>query len=449
MDARDTIAAISTAPGEGGIAIVRVSGPEARSVFLAAFQPARPDAQVRSHRLMYGTAVGADGEALDEVMGVWMKAPNTYTREDVAEIHCHGGSACAARVLRRVLEAGARCAQPGEFTRRAYESGRIDLSRAEAVMQLVGAQGEAARRAAVGQMRGGVAAFVSGVVASIEDMLARIQAAVDFPDEVDEEAVASELVPELESLAGEIERRADPRRARVLREGASVVIAGLPNAGKSSLMNALLNCERAIVTDIPGTTRDVLSERMHIGGREVRLCDTAGIRESGDAIERMGVARAREELSCADVVLLLLDESRALTQGDRALLDEADARYILCLNKTDLPARLDESCLPPLEVKRICARTGEGVEALVEAIGRRLRAGGDEETAFTVERQLRLAREAADCLRRCAEALLQGFSPDVIAPDLLNACRLLDGVTGRDASEEVISAVFAKFCVGK
>ena len=248
---RDTIAAISTAPGAGGIAIVRLSGPRAEAILRAAFRPANDKADLSGRRLTYGAAVDEDGAAIDEAMAVLMRAPHTYTREDVAEIHCHGGSACASAVLRRVLLLGARAAEPGEFTRRAYENGRIDLSRAEAVMQLVGAQGEAARRAALRQMRGGVASFVEGAVQQLTDMLSRIQAAVDFPEEVDEAAVAAQVRAELEELAGQIERRADPKRARMLREGASVVLCGRPNVGKSSLMNALLSAERLLSPIFP------------------------------------------------------------------------------------------------------------------------------------------------------------------------------------------------------
>lgn len=446
---RDTIAAISTAPGEGGIAIVRVSGPRAGEILAAAFHPARAGAQMRSHMLRYGTAVEENGAAIDEAMAVFMKAPNTYTREDVAEIHCHGGGACAAAVLRRVLALGARAAEPGEFTRRAYESGRIDLSRAEAVMQLVGAQGEAARRAALRQMRGGVSAFVGDAIAQLTDILSRIQAAVDFPEEVDEEAVSAEIRVEIEEIAARIERRIDPRRARILREGASVVLAGRPNVGKSSLMNALLNCERAIVTDIPGTTRDVLSERFELDGRVVRLSDTAGIRESEDSIERIGVQRAQSEVEGADAVLLVLDRSQPLTDADRELISLADERYILCLSKADLPCRLEADLPRALPAFSLSARTGEGVEALIACLKERLGANGYEDECFTVERQARLAREAADTLRGCAQALKDGFSPDVISPELLNVCNLLDNVTGRDASEAVISAIFANFCVGK
>ena len=604
----DTIAAISTAPGAGGIAIVRLSGPRAEELLRAVFRPASERADLSGRRLTYGAAVDGRGEVLDEVMAVLLRAPRTYTRENMAEVHCHGGGACAAAVLARFLALGARAAEPGEFTRRAYENGRIDLSGAEAVMQLIGAQGEAARRAALRQMRGGVTGFVTGAVERLTELLSRIQAAVDFPEEVDEAVVGAEARVELEALAGELKKRADPRRARMLREGASVVLCGRPNVGKSSLMNALLSAERAIVTDIPGTTRDVLSERMALDGKVVRLSDTAGIRESEDAIERMGVERAQGEVEAADVALLVLDASQPMAAEDAALLRQADERYIVCLNKGDLPAVLTaadveafmagsagkegqgddragvsaccagegatdvvqgaacagsaggiispcavcaeagggavkagtagqgaacagegvkdalqcaacagsgggiispcavcaeagggavkagkagqgaacagegvrdalqgaacagvdafpaggkrsagdagRSCAlaaggRSVPVVSLCAATGEGVEALLSLLRQRLDVSAGEEECFTVERQLHLAREAAELLRSCARALKEGFSPDVVAPDILKACALLDSVTGRDASEAVIDAIFANFCVGK
>ena len=604
----DTIAAISTAPGAGGIAIVRLSGPRAEQLLRAVFRPASEKADMSGRRLTYGAAVDGRGEVLDEVMAVLLHAPRTYTREDMAEIHCHGGGACASAVLARFLSLGARAAEPGEFTRRAYENGRIDLSGAEAVMQLIGAQGEAARRAALRQMRGGVTGFVTGAVEKLTELLSRIQAAVDFPEEVDEAVVGAEARVELEALAGELAKRADPRRARMLREGASVVLCGRPNVGKSSLMNALLSAERAIVTDIPGTTRDVLSERMVLDGKVVRLSDTAGIRESEDAIERMGVARAQGEVEAADVALLVLDASQPLAAEDAALLKQVDERYIVCLNKGDLPAVLTaadveaflggnagkegqgndragvsaccagagggvtspgavcaeadggavkdgtagqgvacagvsascagesvtdvvqgaacaglgggvispgavcaeagdgavkdgtagqeaacegvSACCSDEDVRKVvqsaacagadafpasgeqsageagrscalaaggrsvpvvslCAATGEGVAELLLRLRERLDMAAGEEECFTVERQLHLAREAADLLRNCAQALQEGLSPDVVAPDILKACALLDSVTGRDASEAVIDAIFANFCVGK
>jgi len=325
----ETIAAIATAGGAGGIAIVRISGGEAEAILKNMFIPAAKREYFESHRLMYGRAVDADGEALDEVMAVLMRAPSTYTRQDVAEIHCHGGSASANAVLGRALELGARMANPGEFTRRAFMNGRIDLARAEAVMQLIGANSQAAARASLRQLEGGVSGFVRQVSDRLKDVMALLEASTDFPEEVEEEAAAGEVAEKLREIAGEIRLRSDSRSARMLREGASIVLAGRPNVGKSSLMNALLNQERAIVTSIPGTTRDVLTERISIGGVMAEISDTAGRRDTQDPIERIGVDRARRAAEGADVVLIVLDAAQAMDPSDAELVRHADERAII------------------------------------------------------------------------------------------------------------------------
>ena len=334
----DTIAAIATARGAGGIAIVRLSGTGAERILESMFRPAVAREHFESHRLMYGHATDAEGGVIDEVMAVLMRAPATYTREDVAEIQCHGGSVSAQAVLERALSLGARMAQPGEFTRRAFMNGRIDLSRAEAVMQLIGANSQAAARASVRQLEGGVSGFVRQVSERITGLMALIEASTDFPDEVEEEAAAEQVAGELEKIISDIRARCDGRSARILREGASIVLAGRPNVGKSSLMNALLNQERAIVTDIPGTTRDVLTERVMIGGVLAELSDTAGQRDTDDPIERIGVDRARRATDGADVILVVIDAATPLSEDDAALLRVSDERAV----EPDLPMTDEE-----------------------------------------------------------------------------------------------------------
>ncbi len=448
----DTIAAIATATGAGGIAIVRVSGDRAGEILNKLFIPAKTRESFSSHRLMYGRAVDGKGEALDEVMAVLMRAPNTYTREDVAEIHCHGGGAAAGAVLNRALELGARMARPGEFTKRAFLNGRIDLSRAEAVMQLIGATGEAAARASLRQLEGGVSGFVRRVSGKLTGVLALIEASTDFPDEVEEEAASREVAASLEAIIGELRENSDARRARVLREGASIVLAGRPNVGKSSLMNALLNQERAIVTDIPGTTRDVLTERLSLGGVVAELSDTAGQRGTDDPIERIGVDRAKRAMAAADVVLVVLDAASALDDSDALLVKNADERAIICLNKSDLPAVLSAQQLRDMtdaRIMEISAQTGMGISGLIDELTRRVALDGEREGQLMARRHIELAQAAADCLAGAVRSIREDMPLDTAAIDIREALERLTEITGENATEAVIDRVFADFCVGK
>ena len=331
----DTIAAIATPPGEGGIAIVRISGARAGEFLRAAFRPAHKG-EMKHGQMRYGTLTDPGGAPIDEVMAVFFRAPRSYTREDVAEIHLHGGTMCARAAMERLLSLGARAAEPGEFTYRAFMNGRVDLSEAEAIMGLIGARSQAARRASIRQLRGGVSAPIGRMREELTGLLAKIEAATDFPDEIDEDVTAKDVREGASRIRNELSRAADGRRARIVRDGASVVLCGRPNVGKSSLMNALLSADRAIVTDIPGTTRDVLTESFEIGGVRYQLSDTAGIRETADAIEKIGVTRARDALRDADCVLLVLDSSAPLTPSDQSMLAARDERYLTVLNKSDL-----------------------------------------------------------------------------------------------------------------
>ena len=449
---KDTIAAIATARGPGGIAIVRLSGPRAGEILEGLFSPAKPRDFFESHRLMYGRVLDERGAAIDEVMAVLMRAPSTYTREDVAEIHCHGGAVCARAVLARALALGARMAQPGEFTKRAFLNGRIDLSEAEAVMQLIGANSEAAARASVRQLEGGVSGFVRQVSAQLTGLLALIEASTDFPDEVEEEAAAAQIVAKATEIVAEIRRRCDPRGARIVREGASIVLAGRPNVGKSSLMNALLDQERAIVTDIPGTTRDVLTERIVIGGVLAEISDTAGQRETDDPIERIGVDRARRATDGADVVLIVIDAAEPLSNEDAALLREADDRAVVCLNKADLAPAVtlsdiaDRTDAAALELS---ARTGEGVGALIAALAARIGADREQDGLLVAQRHIDLAQAAAARLEAAVGAVDSGLPLDIAAIDLKEALELLGRITGENATEAVIDRIFSDFCVGK
>jgi len=448
----DTIAAVATAGGAGGIAIVRVSGGGAEAILKQMFIPAVKREYFESHRLMYGRAVDEGGEALDEVMAVLMRAPSTYTREDVAEIHCHGGSASANAVLGRALALGARMAAPGEFTRRAFMNGRIDLARAEAVMQLIGANSLAAARASLRQLEGGVSGFVRRVSDRLKDVLALLEASTDFPEEVEEESTAIEVADKLRMIAEEIRRRSDRRSARLLREGASIVLAGRPNVGKSSLMNALLNQERAIVTSIPGTTRDVLTERISLGGVMAEISDTAGQRDTEDPIERIGVDRARRAAERADVVLIVLDAASEMDPSDAELVKAADERAIICLNKSDLPPVLTAQQLKTMtdaKIMGISAQTGTGLDGLIDELKRRIAVGEENNGQLTAQRHIELAQSAAESLDSAVDAIEAGMPLDTAAIDIREALSSLSEITGENATEAVIDRVFEQFCVGK
>ena len=439
------IAAIATARGEGGVAIVRVSGDGAESILLGAFRPAARVGTLESHRMYFGWLIGENGEKLDEVMAVLMRAPRSYTREDVAEIQCHGGGAAAKKALERVLALGASPAGPGEFTKRAFMNGRIDLSQAEAVMRVVSAGGEAALRTSVRELEGGVSRFVGGCRKRLNDLLALIEASNDFPDEIDEPAAARKVASEALEIAGRLRAGSDEKAARIVREGLSVVLAGRPNVGKSSLLNALTGSDRAIVTDRPGTTRDVLTETITIDGARIDLSDTAGQRDTEDSVEKIGVERARAAQKSADVVLVVLDGSQPLTGEDRALLSEADGRFIIVRNKSDLTGGGDA------DDADICvsARTGEGIDELRRMI--RERAGVAElgETVMTGPRAIACAKRAAGALERAAASIESGAPLDMASIDLWEARNALGEITGEDAGEAVIDAVFEQFCVGK
>ncbi len=444
-----TICAIATAAGSGGIAIVRVSGDCALQVLRGAFRPAHEKRAFEPSRMMYGHVEDASGEILDEVLAVFMPGPHSYTREDVAEIHCHGGDIAARRVMRRLIELGAKVAGPGEFTRRAFLNGRIDLSRAEAVMQLIGATSEAAARASVRQLEGGVTGFVREASGALLKMLSLIEASTDFPEEVEEQAAAQTVLNEIAALKANLLRKCDPKSARILREGASIVLAGRPNVGKSSLMNALLNQERAIVTAVPGTTRDVLTERISIGGITAELSDTAGRRTTADPVEKIGVERAVRAMDSADVVLIVIDASEPLSEEDARLIAEADERAIICLNKSDLPmCVLPESISTERKIIVMSAGQGSGVDALMDELKSRLNAATDDEK-LTVERQIDRVREAIEALDAASEAIQSGLPIDLVSLDLKRALASLSEITAVDPEETLLDEIFSNFCVGK
>ena len=442
MRENDTIAALATAPGEGGIAIVRISGPGAEGLLCDIIRPAHA---WESHRMYYGRAVDGD-ETLDECMAVLFRAPRSYTREDVAEIQLHGGEWAARRVLKALYDRGARPAEPGEFTRRAFLNGRVDLSRAEAVMSLIAADGERAARAAVRQLTGGVSAFIRQAQADLIALLSGAAAAIDYPEEISMEEAAGDLEAGARRLADRLDAACDERGARIADQGLEAVLCGRPNVGKSSLLNALARQERAIVTDIPGTTRDIVRADVMIDGLRVHFSDTAGLREGADVIERLGVDRARQAIAGADVVIVVLNAAQGLTDADRALLRETEAApRIIVLNQRDLPQTLNPADFPGAVL--VSAKTGAGLadlEKRVAAFG-----AGAGESALTQRRHMDLARQAARSLRAAADACQRGEPVDLAVIDLQAALAALGRVTGEQVDEQLIDDIFSRFCVGK
>ena len=442
----DTIAAIATARGEGGIAVVRISGPDSLSVIKRVFSR---KGKYESHRMYHGYVLDGNGERADEAMAVYMAGPRSYTAEDVCEIQCHGGDVSAKRVLDIVLAAGCRAAEPGEFTRRAFLNGRIDLSQAEAVMQLISARSEAAARASVRQLTGGVSAKVKPITDALTGLLALIEASDDFPDEIDEDAGSEELRRRTAPLIAQLDELIDRRSARIITGGSSVVLAGRPNVGKSSIMNCLLGADRAIVTDIPGTTRDVLTAQVSINGVSVEITDTAGLRETEDTVERIGVQRAERAAEQADMVIIVLDGGEKPDDSDRELLEKADGRCLVCVNKCDKALQIDadlisgEYNIPAINTS---ADTGEGMDELKRLIAERI---APAEPALVAERHIEAASRARDALANALNAMDSGFPMDVCAVDVLSAMEALSEITGEDAKESVIDRVFKDFCVGK
>jgi tRNA modification GTPase len=460
-DTADTIAAISTPLGEAGIGIVRLSGPTAEAIARRLFRPHRPRPQWRSHRLYLGHIVAPEGEIVDEVMVSFMRAPHTYTREDVVEINCHSGYGVLRRILDLALAAGARLARPGEFTLRAFLSGRLDLTQAEAVLEVIQARTATHLQVAAEHLHGGLGERLSRVRQDLLDLLARVEAALDFPEEAGELSGAA-LQEGLEIQRESLQALADTYEAgRLLREGLLVVIAGRPNVGKSSLLNRLLDMERAIVTEIPGTTRDLVEEAITLGGVVVRFSDTAGLRPAQDRVEELGISRTRERLQQADLVLYLVDGSAPLTPEDQAGLAElAGRRGLAVINKIDLPQKISADALlsctnwPPT---KISAKTGRGIEALKEKIAA-LALGGGLQVQGEIITQARHHQHLGQCLAYLGQAreLLAPYEKDekeppweLVALELTAAVRELGEITGEEVGEAILDRIFGQFCLGK
>jgi len=457
----DTIAAVATPPGIGGIGIIRISGPEALCILHRLFCPhsGGKKGKFQSHKLYYGTVVDRFGRTLDEILAVYMRAPATYTREDVVELHSHGSWLVLQSVLAEVFAAGARPAEPGEFTKRAFLSGRIDLTKAEAVIDLLQARTDGGVRLAVEQLQGRLLDEVEAVRSALIHMLAVVEVALDFPDDdveiLDEGHLLEQLQQQVIVPVRRLLRLAD--QGRVVREGVHVVISGCPNVGKSSLLNGLLQEERALVTSIPGTTRDTIEEMISIHGVPVHLVDTAGIRAHDNLVEELGIERARRKLIEADLVLFLVDANAGVTDQDRELYGSVrDHDHLVVLNKIDLAdkerlSRIEKE-FAPLKSVRISARRHTGLDGLQEAIYTKVVVGDEVREQLSCAPNVRhraILSTTLEACERLRQALTRQTPADLLAVELQAALDGLSDIVGLTTPEDVLETIFSEFCIGK
>ncbi len=446
----DTIAAIATPPGEGGVAIIRISGREAFSIAAQAFSG--PLHRYESHTAHVGKILSQSGAVIDEVLLLIMYAPRSYTGEDTVEIHCHGGGLISKRVLERIVALGARIAHPGEFTYRAFLNQKLDLAQAEAVQQLISAKNDLALKAATEQLSGALSKYVSTIQMELTDCAAILEAWVDFPEEGLEFATAEEMIFSLRKTQVKLEQLISSfEEGKLLQEGLTLCLAGPPNAGKSSLMNALLGTERAIVTEIPGTTRDILEETLRLGEIHIRLIDTAGIRPTQELIEQEGIRRSYLAMQHADLILLVLDSSRPTSKEEQVFLESVPIeKSLLILNKIDLPLGIEPLAFSdPILISAI---EQSGLKELKDRIAKKIWQKGylaNDQVVLTSCRHKEAALEASQGVKRVIEGLQEGISAEFVSSDMRDALKALSRIIGKDISEEILNTVFSKFCVGK
>ena len=467
----DTICAISTPLGPGGIGIVRMSGPASPTILQSIFSPASKDCTYESHRLYYGHIIEPDtGNIVDEALCAYMKAPHSYTREDVVEIQCHSGPAVLTRILQLCVESGARLAEPGEFTKRAFLNGRIGLDQAEAIMDMISAQGQGLCKIAAGGLSGALGQKINNIRDELLFCLSALEVAIDYPEDIEEivesEKIAQRLehkvVADLKELINAFER------TKIQRFGARVMLLGKPNVGKSSLMNALSCEERAIVTDIPGTTRDVIEKNIDIGGIPVILTDTAGIRNAPDPIERIGMEKTKEFVEDSILLLWMLDLEAGFSHEDAKvaefLTDHDSSIKIMIFNKKDAVPHPDKKATEMLEKLSsihanisslpkhiISAKKHEGIEELISEM-ERLLISGESYNEISIApnlRQKELLEKTLLNVEECIKGLIQGISPELITIDLRQALQYLGEITGETATEDILDEIFSKFCLGK
>lgn len=455
----DTIAAIATALGEGSVGIIRVSGPDSIRIADQIFRSGKKLEDAETHTLHYGYIVDPKtDQRVDEVLVALMRAPRSYTTEDVVEVHCHGGIVVVQRVLQLVLAAGARLAEPGEFTKRAFLNGRIDLSQAEAIIDLIRSKTDTSMKMALKQVEGRLSSKIRSLRHTMIELLAHIEVTIDYPEHDVEDVAVRRIIRQGNEMLDAINSLLETAHTgRILREGIRTVIIGRPNVGKSSLLNALSQTERAIVTDIPGTTRDILEEQISIRGIPLQIIDTAGIRETEDVVERIGVERSRGALEEADLVLFMLDASRELTSGDRELLNQAEGKpAVIILNKLDLPRLIEtddiKQIAPASAIVEMSIKEGQGIEQLEKEVERLFLSGGIEgkEAAYVSNvRHISLLEKARQQLEDAVHSAEAGMTLDLVAVEIRDAWETLGEVIGEAVGEDLLDQIFSQFCLGK
>lgn len=456
----ETISAIATATGAGGIGIIRLSGEKALEVAAKIFRSksGKSITAAKSYQAMYGSLVKENGELIDEAICLVMKSPHSYTMEDVVELQCHGGAMPLKETLELTYRYGARPAERGEFTKRAFLNGRLDLSQAQAVMDVIEAKTSDSLRLAAGHLSGAFSAKMSAVRHEILGMIAHLEAAIDFPEDDIDDASLADVAAQVKVLREDLQKMlATAQTGRILREGLMTAIIGKPNVGKSSLLNALLREQRAIVTDIPGTTRDSIEEYANIGGVPLRIIDTAGIRSTEDIVEKMGVEKAVAYVKQAELVLALFDASRELTAEDERIIQLIGAsEAIILLNKTDLAVKITkemmEEKLPGKTILDISAARQQGLEELAEVIAKKVYGNAlrEEAPSFVNDaRQAEILRRTDEHLAEAEKTISYGMSPDFVVIDLRAAWEKLGEITGETVGEDIIDEIFSRFCIGK
>lgn len=455
----DTIAAIATAMSNSGIGIVRISGDEALDVADRIFRPkkgSRKVSDMETHTIHYGYVTDGD-EVIDEVMLLIMKAPRSYTCEDTIEIDCHGGVLVMKKILETVLKYGARPAEPGEFTKRAFLNGRIDLSQAESVIDVINAQNELALKSSVSQLQGAVLEKIKAIRAVVLHEIAFIESALDDPEHVSLEGYPEQLYEIMSDAHSKVKKLLDSSdNGKMLKEGINTAIVGKPNAGKSSLLNILVGEERAIVTEIAGTTRDILQEQIQIGGIGLNVIDTAGIRDTEDIVEKIGVNKSREYIEKADLIIYVVDSSTELDENDQEIIEAIqNKKAIVLLNKSDLDAKTDASILQTQlnkPILSISAKNNTGIhelETLIEEMFFSGKLSFNDEVYITNIRQKNALAEAQNSLKMVLQSIADGMPEDFFTIDMMNAYEALGTIIGESVGEDLVNEIFSKFCMGK